>query len=207
MGPFVNSLISFLAILNPFALCLYLAGVMDDLESRDFMRVLAVATILSWVVFCLFALAGEPLLVDLLGVQPQALRVFGGVIFFVVAYNYVTKGYRATEILRGSVEELPSAIALPYMIGAGTLTQAILAGKQNPPVPSVLLLLVGVVTCFLVVAGFKLVRDHMKTTREHVFLRYVNILSRINGLLIGAISVEMVVSGVRELWLNQTGMM
>ena len=201
MGPFGTSLISFLAILNPFALCLYLAGVMDDLNFRDFIRVLTAASILSFVVFFVFALVGQPLLVDVLSVKPQALRVFGGVVFFVVAYNYVTKGYRAAEVLRGSLEELPSAIALPYMIGAGTLTQAILIGKQNSPRPSIFVVFLGVATCFLVVAGFKLVRDHMRAAREHVFVRYVNILSRINGLLIGAISTEMILSGARHLWL------
>lgn len=198
----VSSLIPFLAILNPFALCLYLAGVMDDLESRVFVRVLFWASLISLVVFWIFAVVGERLLLDFLGVRPEALRIFGGVIFFVVAYNYVTKGFRATELLRGSLEELPSAIALPFMIGAGTITQAILLGKKQGPYLSVFILFLGLFVCFSIVIAFKLVRDHLKKAREKVFERYVNILSRINGLLIGAISTEMVVSGIRKLWLQ-----
>ncbi len=197
-----SSLLSFLAILNPFALCLYLADVMDDLESRIFGKVLFWASLISLVVFWIFALVGEQLLVDFLRIRPEALRIFGGIIFFVVAYNYVTKGYRAAEILRGSLEELPSAIALPFMIGAGTITQAILLGERHGPYLSVFLLFLGLCLCFLVVIAFKLVRDHLKQAKEKVFERYVNILSRINGLLIGAISTEMVVSGIRELWLQ-----
>jgi multiple antibiotic resistance protein len=200
MGMIFNSLLPFLAILNPFALCLYLAGVMDDLESRSFTKVLFWASLISLVVFWLFAILGERLLVDVLGVRPEALRIFGGVIFFVVAYNYVTKGYRAAEVLRGSLEELPSAIALPFMIGAGTITQAILLGKKHGSYLSMFLLFVGLCICFFVVVSFKLIRDWLKDVREKVFERYVNILSRINGLLIGAISTEMVVSGVRRLW-------
>ena len=61
-------MVRFLAILNPFALCLYLVGVMDELESRDLTRVLAYASIISFVVFWLCALAGEPLLARGLGV-------------------------------------------------------------------------------------------------------------------------------------------
>jgi multiple antibiotic resistance protein len=196
----VSSILPFLAILNPFALCLYLAGVMDDLQSGVFVKVLLRASIISLIVFWIFALVGEPLLVHFLGVRPEALRIFGGIIFFIIAYNYVTRGYKATEILRGSLEELPSAIALPFMIGAGTITEAILLGKRHGPYLAMSLLFLGLFICFMVVVGFKLTKDSLKGERERVFVRYVNILSRINGLLIGAISTEMVISGIKKLW-------
>lgn len=198
----LDSVLHFLAILNPFALCLYLAGVIDDLDSRTFIKVLCEASLISLAVFCLFALAGESLLVRFFGIRPEALRIFGGVIFFVVAYNYVTRGYKAAEYLRGSLENLPSAIALPFMIGAGTITQAILIGKKHEPFISVLLLFLGLCVCFIVIIAFKLVKDRLKEAKEKVFERYVNIFSRINGLLIGAISTEMVVSGMKNLWLQ-----
>lgn len=198
----LSSLVSFLAILNPFALSLYLAGVMDDLESRMFVKVLLRASLISLLVFCIFALLGERLLVDFLRIRPEALRIFGGVIFFVVAYNYVTKGFRAFELLRGGLEELPSAIALPFMIGAGTITQAILIGKTHESYLSMFILFLGICVCFLVVMTFKVIRDHLKQVRERVFERYVNILARINGLLIGAISAEMIVCGISKLWLQ-----
>ncbi|MGB2809759.1 MAG: MarC family protein [Sedimentisphaerales bacterium] len=196
----VKSFLSFLMILNPFALCLYLMGVIDELDSRTFTKVLFRASVISLIAFCIFALTGEKLLVGFLGISPDALRIFGGVVFFMVGYNYVTKGYRATGVLRGSLEELPSAIALPFMVGAGTITQAILIGKKHGPYLSVSILLFGTCMGFLIVIGFKVFRDYLKGAREKVFERYVNILSRINGLFIGTISTEMVVSGIRNLW-------
>lgn len=200
MDHFFPSLVSFLAILNPFALCLYLVGVMEDLDFRAFVRVMSGACIISFIVFSIFALAGESVLIGCFHVKPNALRVFGGVIFLIVGYNYVVKGYRTTELLRGSLEELPSAIALPFMIGAGTLTQSILIGKLNSRPVALLILLAGIAISFFVVFAFRAIRDRMKTTREKVFDRYVNIMVRINGLLVGAISTEMIVSGIREMW-------
>ncbi len=200
MREFLASLIPFLAILNPFALCLYLTGVMEDLDTRTFAWVLVRACLISWAVFALFAWSGEPLLNDFLRISPQAMRVFGGVIFFIVGYNYVVRGYRTAEMLRGSLDELPSVIALPFMIGGGTITQSILTGKQNPTPTALLILGVGIVVSFAVILTFKLLRDTMRKARERVFDRYVNILVRINGLLIGAISTEMIVSGIRDLW-------
>lgn len=196
------SLIPFLAILNPFALCLYLVGTMEDLSMRAFLRVLAGACLISLSAFILCAVAGETILYHVLGVRIDAMRAFGGVIFFIVAYRYVMQGYRATEILRGSLEELPSAIALPYMIGAGTITQSILLGKQHNPIQSSIVLTAGMVLCFVAVVCFKLLRDRMRGARERIFDRYVNTLARINGLLIGAISTEMIVTGIEHLWTN-----
>jgi multiple antibiotic resistance protein len=196
----MKDIIPFLAILNPFALCLYLIAVMEDLETRDFMRVIGGACVISMIVFALFALTGEALLINILGVRPEALRMFGGIIFFIIAYNYAMKGHKAAEILRGPINELPSAIALPFMIGAGTITQSILIGKNHPPVWSVIIIITGVCIAFLAVTTFKLLRDQMKNRQERLFDRYVNILSRINGLIIGAISTEMVVSSLKKLW-------
>jgi multiple antibiotic resistance protein len=202
MSEMAAAVLPFLAILNPFALCLYLVGVMDDLEPREFFRVLALASTVSLVVFCVFAIGGEFLLEGLLGLEPASLRVFGGAIFFVVGYNYVTKGFRATELLRGSLEELPSAIALPFMIGAGTITQAMLIGRTNSISVAIVALASGVALSFAVVAGFMLVRHRLKGKHQRVFNRYTNILSRINGLMIGAISTQMVVQGAHALWRN-----
>ena len=47
MDTFAGSVVSFLAILNPFALCLYLEGVVDELEPRQFARLLVLASLIS----------------------------------------------------------------------------------------------------------------------------------------------------------------
>lgn len=195
-----DSLYQFIAILNPFALCLYLIGVMEDLDAGEFLRVFLLSCGIALVVFSVFALAGEALLLRVLGVHPAALRIFGGIIFFVIAYGYVTRGYRAAEMLRGPIDELPSAIALPYMIGAGTVTQAILVGKRHSGPAAVGLIAAAIVFTALFVLAFNLIRHRITATNKPVFDRYINILARINGLLIGTISTEMIVNGLSVLW-------
>ena len=196
----IELLLSFIVILNPFALCLYLSGIIEDLDSKQFFKVLSLASLVSYIVFAVFSLFGDKLLITVFSVRTEALRTFGGLVFLVVAYNYVTKGSsEATAILRGSLDELPSQIAVPFMIGAGTITQAILIGKRSNALSSVIILLFAVAISTLFVLVFKYVRDKIKERHIQTFDRYVNILSRINGLIIGAISIEMIVSGVSNL--------
>jgi len=80
MSEIAESLVRFLAILNPFAFCPYLVGVMEDLGRRDFIRVLGGACVTALAVFSIFALVGKYVLVRLLGVRVEALRIFGGII-------------------------------------------------------------------------------------------------------------------------------
>jgi len=202
MREILNSALPFLAILNPFAVCLYLAGVMEDLSTRDFIKVFSWSSMISLFVFWIFMLSGEHFLITVLGVRPAALRIFGGLIFLVVGYNYATKGYRAAEMLRGKLDELPSAIALPYMIGAATITQSIIIGKNNSTIIGTMILIVSIAVTFTVVILFKFIRDKMQESRGRIFDRYINILSRINGLIIGTISTDMIVSGIHQIWIT-----
>ncbi len=133
--------------------------------------------------------------------RSEALRAFGGVIFAVVGDDYLMKGYRATEIIRGRIDELPSQIALPFMIGAGTITQSIIIGKRTAPHIAAFVILIRIVESFAVVTSFKAIRDRLDGGKEAIFDKYVNILSRINGLIIGAVSTDMIVSGLHDLWL------
>lgn len=191
---------TFLLILNPFALSLYLRGVVEDLDRPHFASVLVRASAASFVVFVMFAWLGESFLVNVLGIRPQALRVFGGIIFFNIAYIYVTRGHKALDVLRGSIDELPSEIALPFMIGGGTITQAIILGKHYDTGTALTLLATGMAICLAFVYCFKVVHDQLQGINERILRRYINMFSRANGLIIGALSVDMIVNGVRQIW-------
>ncbi|MFP4055477.1 MAG: MarC family protein [Candidatus Brocadiia bacterium] len=202
MRELIGAAIPFLAILNPFALCLYLVGKMDELDTRSFRTVLLKASVLSLAVFALFAAAGDRLLVEVLGIHTEAMRIFGGVIFFAVGYGYATRGFQETVLLRGSLDDLPSEIAVPFMIGAGTITQSVLLGKSYSLGLALAVIVLSMALTVAAVVCFKVIRDRVKAAHEAVFDRYVNILSRLKGLLIGAISTDMVVTSLREMWLG-----
>jgi multiple antibiotic resistance protein len=202
MDNILTTLTSLLVILNPFALSLYLTGVMREVSSKDFSRILLMASGVSLAVFLVFAMSGTYLLEGVLGVKSNALRLFGGIIFFMVAYGYVTQGFKATLQYRGQLDELPSEIALPFMIGPGTITQSMIVGKEFDTQLTVVILASVVVISYVVVMGFKAIRDRMVGERERVFDRYVNILCRLNGLIIGALSIQMIVHSLQLLWLE-----
>ena len=197
---FLDEALSFIVILNPFALCLYLTGLMDELEDHEFIRVIAWASMLSLSVFVLFAFMGHLIVTRIFGVDAEALRIFGGIVIGIIAYGYVTRGFKAVEQLRGNLEELPSAIAVPFMVGAGSLTKAILMGERQSSLFSVAVITSSVIAGFVLIMVFWGIRHRLRRVQEKVFDRYINLLSRINGLLLGAVAMDMIVTGIRDVW-------
>lgn len=194
----IGSIAAFLVILNPFALCLYLSGVIEDLGRGAFFRVVIQASLISAAAFTVFAIFGEQVLWAL-GIQAGALRLFGGLIFLIIAYKYVSQGHKAAEMLRGSLDELPSAIAVPFMIGAGTITQAILIGKQFEPIMAAGILFSATGVSLCIIGAYYLARLRIRHRYERLFDRYIDLMARLNGLVIGAFSVDMVFGGARTL--------
>ena len=69
---FSRSLVAFISILNPFALALYLSGLMDELERKKFFSILFQASMISLAILFVYGWWGDSLVIRCLVVQPAA---------------------------------------------------------------------------------------------------------------------------------------
>ncbi|MEJ2520444.1 MAG: MarC family protein, partial [Desulfuromonadales bacterium] len=130
-----------------------------------------------------------------------SFQVFGGVIFLLIGVQFVFRGPDAIKSLRGRPEHIAGAIAMPIMIGPGTVSASILAGQQlsSPLAIGSIVLAVGLVVVSMV--GLKKVHDVVRTRNEPLIERYLEIAGRIVALVVGTYSVEMIMQGFSE-WLK-----
>jgi multiple antibiotic resistance protein len=128
----IASIISFLVLLNSFALFIYLQPVMKELSKKDFQKVLFKATVISFVIYFFFPYSGEFIFDKVLQINFEAFRIFGGVIFFAFAYMFIIQGKKSLISMKENLDDLASEIALPFMAGAGTITLSVLIGKKIP---------------------------------------------------------------------------
>ena len=63
-----------------------------------------------------------------LNVRFEAFQIFGGLIFLVIGYRYVFQGADTIGEMRGAPEHLAGTIAMPFMIGPGTISAAVVTG-------------------------------------------------------------------------------
>lgn len=201
MDPFTKSFLLLFMLLNPFLLIIYLVDLVQEMEFRDFSRVLNRAGWISSGIFVGFALLGELIFKNLLQAQFASFQIFGGIIFLVIGMQFVFKGPDAIKSMRGKPEHIAGAIAMPIMIGPGTVSASILVGQQLQPLWAIAAILLAVGSVVIIMIGLKKLHDIVRTRNEPLIERYVEVAGRVVALVIGTYSIEMIMQGLSH-WMN-----
>lgn len=186
-----------LVLLNPFALSAYLIELIRTLDRVTFARVVLRAALISGAVFTAFALSGNAFFERILQVRFAAFQIFGGILFLVIAVRFVVRGGQvALEGLRGdNPEHLAGAVAMPFMIGPGTVGGSVVAGSRHGALAVVSIVgALALTVAWLLIA--KVIHDHLKSRASKLVTRYVDIVGRVTALLIGTLAVEMLLDGL-----------
>ena len=191
------------ALLNPFLMSVYLLDLITDLPRAIFVKVLARGALISALVFSVFAWSGDAIFSDVLHVRFASFQVFGGIIFLAIGVRFVFSGADAMRAMRGKVEHIAGSIAMPFMIGPGTVSASVVAGARLPVLDAVAVIFATLAVTVVLVAAIKLAHDYLKDTNARLVDRYVEIVGRISALLIGTFAIEMIFEGVGT-WLEDT---
>lgn len=196
----VKSVVAFLVLLNPFAMFIYLQPVMRELSPYVFMRLLARASLISFIIFAFFSYAGEYIFKDIFQIRFESFRIFGGAVFFTYAFMYIVHGRRSLIELKENLHDVANEIALPFMVGAGTISLAILMGYKYAPTVSLTLLLITLLINFSVVVLLMFLRKVFRPKWRVAFDKVMEMSMRLIGFFVGAIGVDMMITGIRNVF-------
>ena len=193
----MNEFLMLLVILNPFAQVLYLFDLLRSLSVREFLFIHLKATLLSLIIFLVFALIGEKyLLKELFQIRFESLQIFGGLILTYLAFRYIVKGSGANLMFKGNISELALHITLPYMVGPGTIWISMLTGKIHDFHHTALIISAVLVINIIFLVTFQIIMKWLSNQGGAGLEKYFAILMRINALFIGAIGVEMILKAI-----------
>ncbi|MCF7807457.1 MAG: MarC family protein [Candidatus Marinimicrobia bacterium] len=195
---FIKSTTLLLVLLNPFLLIIYLIDVVEKLNLEQFSRVLFRAGSIATVVFWCFAILGDAVFSSIIQAEFASFQIFGGIVFLIIGLQFVFQGPQAIEFLRGESQHLAGAIAMPILIGPGTISASVIIGERHEPLVSCIMVLTAVITSILIMIGLKFLHDYVRPKREPLVQRYIEIAGRITALFVGTVSIEMIMQGVRE---------
>lgn len=196
-----STILEFLVMLNPFALFLYLEPIRKDLGHKEFLLVILKASLISFVVCLLFFFLGDVIFNKVFQINFESFRIFGGIIIFSYAYFFIVKGQKALIIMKENLDDLASEIALPFMVGAGSISLSILMSKAHSPLIGSGSMAIIFIINFLVLFVLKKLRDSLEKRKfKTAFDKNMEVLLRLNGFLIGAIGVNMVMTGIKNLF-------
>ncbi|BBF77873.1 MarC family protein [Acinetobacter ursingii] len=196
LTPYIHSFALFFSLLNPFLMSIYMIGMIRNSEAKVFNRALIQGCVIAFVVFMLFAWGGETIFSKYLNVRFEAFQIFGGLIFLVIGYRYVFQGADTIGEMRGAPEHLAGTIAMPFMIGPGTISAAVVTGIGLPIGGAALIIAFTLaITCSLLIL-MKFAHDHLRYKHAKYIDRYVDIVGRLSALLIGTIAIDMIITGI-----------
>jgi multiple antibiotic resistance protein len=149
------------------------------------------AALTAFGVIVAFALFGERLL-SFLGISLPALQASGGLLLLIVALELLTgKTDEPTEVDDVNVAMVP--LGTPLLAGPGAIVATILFVRQADSTPEITALILGIVlihvTIYLVMRFSTVLARILKPTG-------ILVLTRIAGLLLAAIAVQLIADGV-----------
>ncbi|MEJ2324800.1 MAG: MarC family protein [Nitrospirota bacterium] len=192
----LKAIIGFLVLLNPVALYVYLQPVSRELETWTFMKVLIKASLISLAIFIFFAWSGEYIFAEIIQIRFEAFRIFGGVVFFIIAIMYLVNSRKAIIELKEDLHDTASEIALPFMVGAGTISYSVIIGHKFMPLKASFMLFVIMAITVACIYGLHSLRRILSPTLQIAFDKIMAISLRLIGFFVGAIGVDMIITGI-----------
>lgn len=202
MNEFLRSVALLFLLLNPFLVIIYLVDVVQRLERPVFRGVMLRAGMIALVVFCAFAILGDTVFSRLLQADFASFQIFGGIVFLVIGLQFVFQGSAAIAVLRGESAHIAGAIAMPILIGPGTISAAVIIGKRHEPVTACGAVAVSVMASMLIIMGLKRLHDWVRPRNEPLIERYIEVAGRITALFVGTFSVQMIMQGLQA-WVEK----
>ena len=200
---YVKMFIGLLAIINPFGVIPIFISMTTDQNSaqrRKTVDTVAVAVIIILLVSLFFG----DLLLEFFGISIASFRVGGGILILLMAIAML---HAKTSLIRQTEEEADESIekesvaivplAMPLLAGPGAISTVILEAHKSSGFAHYAIISFGIVLLGLVVWGVLRLSPWIAIRMGATGL---NIFTRIMGLILAAIAVEFIASGLQGLF-------
>lgn len=188
---FIEAFVTLIVIMNPPSTIPIFLGLTASLTPEAKRAAGLRAALVALVVIASFAVFGKYIL-DYLGISVEALQVAGGLLLLLVALQLLT-GVESDQHADAGVNVALVPLGTPILAGPGAIVATMLAAQRAQDFGqyvSVGLALVAVLT--IVWLTFRYSSTLSRLLRESGIV----LLTRIAGLLLSAIAVQMVAGGV-----------
>jgi multiple antibiotic resistance protein len=193
---FGQSFVTLLVILDPLGnIPLFLALTSQD-EPKTRHRAAYVAVLVAGAVLAGFAAFGDAL-IRYLSISLESLMVAGGVLLFLVALDML-RGAQSLVLASEDVSVALVPLGTPFLAGPGAIVATIVLNRQHPGFAERLAVVAGAAVALIVVlAALRFASALGRLLRPSA----IHFLTRIMGLLLTAIAVQLVADAIRR-WIQ-----
>lgn len=195
----VNYFISLIVICSPFSALPALLSLTHGMSDKEKGHTGLVAGFSVGVILVSMTWVGGPLL-DFLGISVPAFQVAGGFVIFMLAMamlNAETSRIKQTSEDQKEAKHKESVavvpLAIPIMAGPGAISTVIVTVKDYPGLMNQVYLSIGGIVVALVLGTTMYFAGRLEKLLGHTG---INIVNRIAGLILAAMSIQTVAHGV-----------
>jgi multiple antibiotic resistance protein len=154
------------------------------------LKMIALKAVLTAFAIAVVMMLIGPSLFDLFGISLNSFRIAGGFVLFVLGYHMIRPPKEeATEIT--NIDALTTIIATPMLTGPATISFITIKTLEIGNIS----ILSDIIGAFILVGG---VFYFFTLIVAKVHEKIIDILSRIMGLFVMAIAVEMIITGLKS---------
>jgi multiple antibiotic resistance protein len=182
----------FLILINPVSKVVIVNMLPKEYKPAAKGKFLFRASFVAFILLIVFAIAGKLILQDLFRIDINALRIAGGFVLAVIGFKALDKGIFFQVDHHKSLWDLAIVpMASPLIAGPATITAIIVSSSSNAP-PFVIIAITAAILANLLIMYLSL--------RSGWLLKKWNLMGaliRIMGLLVMAIGVDMMITGIK----------
>ncbi|WP_182407383.1 MarC family protein [Psychrobacter sp. GP33] len=204
----IKIILAFMVLINPFSALTLFLDLTRGYSMTNRRKVARIACLSIFITISFFTLAGESLL-KVLGISIGSFQMAGGILVFLIAINMMNgegnpvkpdqEDFDVSNI-HDQPPSMASAVvplAIPMMIGPGGISTVIIYSSQISGLLRVSAVLIAglliSIFCYLALMAAGRISRVLGDTG-------LNIMSRIMGMLLAAVAIEIIVSGLRTLF-------
>ncbi len=195
---FLQQTITFFAIMDPIGVsAIALSLLSTNITKSQISTIAKKSTFTILIAFIVVLISGDFIL-KLFGIGEDSLKVMGGIILLLMAISMVGGTSEAKKEEEGKNDEELAVIpiGIPIAFGTGLFTTIIIFKHQAQTFLDVL----SIILAFCVNALlFYLILKNSIYIKKYLGLTGQNIITKLMGLIVGAIAVQFIISGVVHL--------
>lgn len=193
-----HDLVTLFVVVNPIGIVPLFIAVAGRESAAARQRIARQAIIISAVILLVFIAVGQ-IVLEALGIDLASFRIAGGLVLVIIALRMVLEETRTTSAaetaaIRGSVAVFP--LAMPFIAGPASIMAVVLLTDNNvytvwQQAETAALLLLVLAFTYACLVGAEFVQRTLGPTGA-------NVVSRIMGLILAALAVQSILTGLRN---------
>ena len=200
---FLNNFLLIFVAIDPFALIPIFAGITHGLKKNEIKRIYLRATFISFVILLFFSLLGQALL-NGMGINISSFKIIGGLFLIFIAFEMVfeKRDERRQNLADSAIDEISAIslatfpLAIPLIAGPGAITITMLIAEKSEPELTSRIISFLPVMLSVILAGVCMWLSSKLV--EIISLSLLSVIQRVFGLLLGALAIEYVISGIKN---------